>query len=87
MVRVHGDGGERGMGCLGITQVSLKVGRLKVGLLKNRSILLFRGFRGFRPVFQVFRGRGRSGRVREPIFMPRNRFFIIKSSFENFDFL
>ena len=31
--------------------------------------------------FQVFRGRGGSRRVRE--FVPRNRFFIIKSSFEN----
>ena len=43
---------------------------------------IFPVFRGFRSVFRVFRGRGWSGRVREPIFMPRNRFFIIKSSFE-----
>ena len=42
-----------------------------------------RMFRVFRSVFQVFRGRGRSGRVQKPVFMPWNRFFIIKSSFEN----
>ena len=42
----------------------------------------FSGFSAFSVRFPGFRGWGRSGRVREPIFMPRNRFFIIKSSFE-----
>ena len=64
-------------------KVDTIVNRLEIlGASRRPPTPNFRVFRGFRSVFRVFRGRGWSGRVREPIFMPGHRFFIIKSSFE-----